>query len=110
MNKAIYTPAYRAMIGRLRLRRASLGLSQWDVARKLGVHRTWISRVEMCELTLTAVALIWICRAYGLSAAKMLQRLEHELAEGDEPPYLSVARVYVCLYMGPIPARRAAFV
>ncbi len=88
MRKTIYDPAYRGLIRRLREQRRKLGLSQHQAAQRLAVGRTWLTRVEQCEIRLDVIQAIRICRVYGLSAPTLVRQLEGEMSEGDDPLYV----------------------
>jgi transcriptional regulator with XRE-family HTH domain len=66
MIKTISNPAYDRLISRLRQRRRDLNLKQEDVARRLGVCRTWIGKMEQKERRLDVVELYRLCQVYGL--------------------------------------------
>lgn len=66
MTKTIHHPAYVAMIQRLRERRIELGLTQRQVASKLGVPRTWVNKVEAYERRLDFIETVDLCRLYRI--------------------------------------------
>ena len=47
--KALHTTRYRAFLARLRQARVDAGLTQEEVAAKLGRHQTWVSKCELGE-------------------------------------------------------------
>jgi transcriptional regulator with XRE-family HTH domain len=96
MQKTIYTPAYREMIGRLRAKRVALGMSQREVARRLNMQRSFITRIEMSECRVDCCQLVRFCRLYGLRASKLVRQLEGEMSEGDDPLYLSATVFMLC--------------
>lgn len=79
MQKAIYDPAYRKAIERLKRTRKHRQLTQDHVARQLGFSRTWLSRVECCELKIDVLHLIRLCQAVRLSASELRRDIEKEL-------------------------------
>ena len=79
IHKAIYDPAYRKAIERLRRTRKHQKLTQDHVARCLGFSRTWLSRVECCTLKIDILHLIRLCQAVGLSASELMREIEKEL-------------------------------
>ena len=81
MRKTIQTEAYRRLIGRLADRRRQLRLHQEDVARTLGVARSWVGKVEQCDLRLDVVQLSRLCRCYGLKAWRLVREMEDELPD-----------------------------
>jgi transcriptional regulator with XRE-family HTH domain len=66
---------YRKVIERLRLRRQELGLSQQTLAERLGLHKQFISRVELGERRLDVVEFVDLARALELDPAKVLKEI-----------------------------------
>ena len=75
-DKQIYNPRYRALVARLKHARLSLGLSQAQVARRLGLCRTWVAKIECCELRLDLLHFVKLCRLYGLRASEVIGGME----------------------------------
>jgi transcriptional regulator with XRE-family HTH domain len=57
---------YRRLIERLAARRKDLGLSQQTLAERLGLHKQFVSRVELGERRLDVVEFADMVRALGL--------------------------------------------
>ena len=74
--KAIYDPRYRAMVARLRDARMNAGLTQANVARKMGRCRTWVAKIESCELECGLLDLIRFCRVYELEIREVIELME----------------------------------
>jgi transcriptional regulator with XRE-family HTH domain len=53
------------MLRILRQAREDAGLSQRELARKLGVHASWVAKVELGERRLDVVEFIQMARALG---------------------------------------------
>ena len=65
------------MIGdELRKARKEAGLSQEDLASQAGLHRTYISLLERGLRSPTVDVLLRLCAAMGVSASKIIARLE----------------------------------
>ena len=62
---------YREVIERLRLRRQELGLSQQALAERLGLHKQFVSRVELGERRLDFVEFVDLVRALELDSGKV---------------------------------------
>lgn len=77
MTKTIHHPAYVAMIQRLRERRIELGLTQRQVASKLGVPRTWVNKVEKLDRRLDFIETLDLLRAYKIAPAKLAAMIEN---------------------------------
>lgn len=58
-------PAYRALADRLRQARSEAGLTQQEVARKLGKPQSFISKCETGERRLDLLELGAFARLYG---------------------------------------------
>lgn len=63
---------YKEAIERLRSRRQELGLSQQVLAERLGLHKQFISRVELGERRLDVVEFVDLARALELDPAKLV--------------------------------------
>ena len=77
MLKQIHHDGYHRIVDQLRSTRRSLGMTQADVAEKVGVSRAWIVKVEQCELSLDLLHLAMLCRVYGLKTEDLVGMLEH---------------------------------
>lgn|GEM_PF-724374 len=90
MNKAIYHPAYRAAVARLKQARLDCGLTHKQVAQRLGHHRAWVGKVECCELRLDVLTFVRYCRAVGVSATELVAGIEEGIEE--DPFFLPISR------------------
>lgn len=63
---------YREVIERLKLRRQELGLSQQALAERLGLHKQFVSRVELGERRLDFVEFVDLVRALELDPGKLV--------------------------------------
>jgi transcriptional regulator with XRE-family HTH domain len=75
-EKQIYNAKYRATISALRDIRKKLGLTQAQVAIRLGVGRTWISKIELGELRLDLLHLTILCRVYRVDIHDVIRHME----------------------------------
>lgn len=66
-SKALHARRYRAFLERLRRARAEAGLTQVQVAVKLGRPQTWVSKCELGERRMDFVALEDFANACGKS-------------------------------------------
>ena len=76
LEKQIYNAHYRELIAHLRDRRKDLGLTQSQAARVMEVSRTWVSKVECCELGLDLLGLAMLCRVYRLRARDVIALMD----------------------------------
>jgi transcriptional regulator with XRE-family HTH domain len=72
-EKQIYNAGYRDLIAHIKATREKLGMTQTQVAGQLGVGRSWVSKVETCDLALDLLYLIRLCRVYRLHASDMIE-------------------------------------
>lgn len=54
-----------------------LGLTQTEIARRLGVHKSTVSRILNGEITMSAVMALKLSRLLQLSVDKLLELLEY---------------------------------
>lgn len=64
MKKSIHTNERAVFVKRLRLARTEAGLTQAEVAQKLGCTQSWISKVENGELRVEAIWLNRLAKLY----------------------------------------------
>ncbi len=70
MEKSIFTPHYDALRARLVEMRKTAGLTQRQLAERLGRERSFVSRIELGERRLDVVELFWVSRACGEDPAE----------------------------------------
>ena len=58
--------------------REAAGLSQHDVARRLRVSQTWVSRSELGERRIDAGELVDLCLLYGVAPRELLPEFPPE--------------------------------
>jgi len=63
--KALHTHRYGAFLARLRRARREAGLTQEEVATRLGRPQTWVSKCELGERRVDFVELVEFARLYG---------------------------------------------
>lgn len=65
LAKSIWDEEYQTLIGALKAARKSAGLTQQDVADRLGRPQSFVAKVEGCERRLDVVEYLHLCRAIG---------------------------------------------
>jgi transcriptional regulator with XRE-family HTH domain len=60
----------------VRKRRVRLGLSQEDFADKAGIHRTYVSAIELGKVAISIRVAQKLAMALGLPLSKLLQEIE----------------------------------
>jgi len=81
MEKTIYTQEYDAVRRLLREAREQAGLTQTDLAEKLGQSQSFVSKAERGDRRLDIVQVRTICQVLGFTLADFVERLERALAE-----------------------------
>jgi transcriptional regulator with XRE-family HTH domain len=74
-EKPIYNAQYRELVSSLKDTRKRLGLTQAQVAARMGCSRTKIAKLECCEIGLNLAGLVRICRVYGLRPGKVIEMM-----------------------------------
>ena len=64
MSKSVYSKDYKDIIERLKMARIEVGLSQQDVADKLGKPQSYISKIESGERRLDIAELKELVKIY----------------------------------------------
>jgi|LAHS01.1.fsa_nt_gb transcriptional regulator with XRE-family HTH domain len=72
MKKSIYDDEYRELIARLIEKRKSKGITQKQLAEKMGIDNTIISKAENCVRRLDVIELLNICRALDIKLSDIL--------------------------------------
>jgi transcriptional regulator with XRE-family HTH domain len=65
MDKTQHTLRYARLLAALRRTRLEAGLTQIDVARRLDVYASYVSKIESGERRLDVIELAEFCRVYG---------------------------------------------
>ncbi len=69
LSKSIYDEEYRKLIDALKAARKAAGLTQQDIADRLGRPQSFVAKVEGCERRLDVVEFLHLCRAIGSEPA-----------------------------------------
>jgi len=80
MEKSIYTKEYSLFLEQLRKAREEKGLTQTDVAERLGQTQSFVSKVERGERRLDIVELRAFCSAIGVTFSSFITRIEKVLS------------------------------
>ena len=76
MEKSVHSPRYRAFLRLLRTTRVRAGLTQTDLARKIGETQTFVSKCERGERRIDVVELRVFCQAFGVTLPHFATLLE----------------------------------
>ncbi len=82
MEKSLFDKDYLIFLSLLRRSRKSVGLTQEQLALRLGQSQSFISKCERGERRIDVIELRAFCLAIGVSFPTFVQLLEDELA-GD---------------------------
>lgn len=73
MVKSIYSEEYKSVIDALVAERKLAGITQSQLASKLGKPQSFVSKIESRERRLDIVEFFHICRAMGTDGVEILQ-------------------------------------
>lgn len=82
MEKSIYSREYSLFLEQLRKAREEKGLTQTELAEKLGQTQSFISKVERGERRLDVVELRAFCKAIGVSFNTFVSELDRTFGNG----------------------------
>ena len=82
MDKSIYTREYAVVLRLLREARERAGITQVELAAKLGQSQSFVSKAERGDRRLDVIQLRTILGALGVTLADFVRGLEAELEEG----------------------------
>jgi len=74
MEKSQHSARYRRLVEALRQAREDAGLTQQQVADRLELYASFVSKVESGERRLDVVELAAFCEAYGISLVDLLRQ------------------------------------
>lgn len=83
MEKSIYTKDYRIFLSCLRQARKSAGVTQGQLAAKIGTTQSVISKCERGERRVDVVELRQFCKAIGIPFDVFISELESAIAMED---------------------------
>ena len=75
MRKSSQSEIYRRLTQALREARATSGLTQVDVAKKLGKPQSYVAKYEQGERRIDIAELVDISRALGIDPARLFKRI-----------------------------------
>ena len=80
MEKSIYSARYRAFLKLLKKARRDAGLTQTQLARKIGETQTLVSKCERGERRIDVIELHTFCRAFGMSLKQFVAALDRAIS------------------------------
>lgn len=82
MQKSLRSPEYARLIAWLVAKRDGSGISQQVLAKKLGVHQSFVAKVETGQRRIDVVEFTAIARAIGVDPVKLFR----DYAAGKSAP------------------------
>jgi len=79
MQKSTHTPEYRCILKKLVEIRQASGLTQRDLAARLGREHSFVWRIEKGERRLDLLEFRWLCRALNFRADDVYTDLMREM-------------------------------
>lgn len=76
MAKTLGSPRHRALIDLLIQKREAAGLTQADLAERLGEYQSFVARLESGERRIDVVEFLELADVLGFDAAKAIARLK----------------------------------
>ena len=82
MEKSIHSASYAIFLKVLKKSREAAGLTQTQLAQKIGETQTFISKCERGERRIDVVELRTFCQAFGVSLKQFVTVLERSMKRG----------------------------
>jgi len=82
--KSIFSDEYQIFIDFIKLKRNQKGLTQLDLANKLGVTQSFISKCERGERRLDLIETRKIANAIGIQFSELILEIESALCEAGK--------------------------
>jgi len=79
MQKSIHSAQYAVFLKVLKKAREDAGLSQVQLARKIGETQTFISKCERGERRIDVIELRTFCRAFGVTLKQFVSAVERAI-------------------------------
>ena len=83
-TKTIYTREYRILLRILRSKRQQKRISQKDLAKKLGVPQSFISKIESGERRIDVIDLFRYCDVLNIELVQFIKELIKEIKIGKK--------------------------
>ena len=81
MKKSIYSQSYKVFLRRLKSTRKEAGLSQENVAKRVGRTQSFVSKCERGERRIDIIELRDFCWAIGVDFRQFVSAIDKELGE-----------------------------
>lgn len=87
MSRALASPSHAVLRGLLVKARKDAQLTQQQVAAKLGVPQSYVSKYEKGERKLDVIEFVALCDVLGVSAAGAIEVLRQAITTKSAPPW-----------------------
>ena len=84
MEKTVFTREYGILLDVLKTTRRRAGITQVELAEKLGESQSFVSKIERGARRLDVIELRTICQILGTTLPKFVSELEKSLAGGKK--------------------------
>jgi len=81
MRKSVFTSQYKNLVASLVEMRKTAGLTQRELADRLGRERSFIARVETGQRRVDLVELVWWCEACDTDATAKVSELVDQIRD-----------------------------
>ncbi len=79
MEKSIHSPQYAIFLKALRQARRRSGITQIELAKRIGETQSFVSKCERGERRLDVIELRAFSKAFGIPLKQFVERLERQL-------------------------------
>jgi transcriptional regulator with XRE-family HTH domain len=86
MEKSIHSARYAVFLKILKEARERAGLTQVEVAKRLGETQTFVSKCERGERRIDVMELRMFCQVFGISLKQFVGALEKAVSKGHVTP------------------------
>jgi transcriptional regulator with XRE-family HTH domain len=77
----VRSPAYRAAIAAIVNKRTAVGVTQRELARRLGKPASFVNKIELLERRLDILEFVLIARALGIRPEHLFSKVVSSIAE-----------------------------
>ena len=77
--KSLHDRIYEKLVASLKAARADAGVTQTELASRIGTDQSYVSKYERCERRLDYVEVRTVCLALGLEPAKFVRAFEDSI-------------------------------
>jgi len=79
MAKSMHTPEYKHFTALLLKARERAGMTQAEVAARLGKHQSYVAKYEGSERRLDVLEFVHLCAALGISPCEVINQVKSDL-------------------------------